>query len=101
MNPRILDIQSQVIELHQSGSCPSFFAAVSSVATKLDLSESVVYDCVSFIPGYDETEPYVPSDDDWNELNSDPRFGNEYGFVSFGTLVFVLAAILAVLYVLT
>ncbi len=98
MNPRILDIQTQVIDLHQSGTCPSFFAAVSSVATKLDISESVVYDCVSFIPGYDETYPSLPGavlDDDgyWED--------SESGFVSFGTLTFLLAAVLAVLYVLT
>ncbi len=99
MNPRILDIQTQVIDLHQSGNCPSFFAAVSSVASKLDLSESVVYDCVSFIPEYaDETYPSLPGavlDDDgyWND--------SESGFVSVGTLLFIVSAVLAILYVLT
>jgi len=101
MNPRITDIADRVTTLHQSGSCPSFYAAVSSVASELDISESVVYDCVSYVPGYDETAPYVPTDEDWRTLNSDPRFGNEFGFVSLGTLTFLLAAFLAVAYCLT
>jgi len=101
MNPRIADIANRVTSLHQSGNCPSFFAAVESVARDLDMSTSLVYDCVSYVPGYDETAPYVPTDEDWRTLNTDPRFGNEFGFVSVGTITFLVALLLAVAYCLT
>ena len=116
MNPRTLDIANTVDRLQVQGL--AFDRAVRQVADILDISPDTVVRCHEIATcddpdGYydSECEPeyvnppltpvYVPTDEDWRTLNSDPRYGNEFGSVSVGTLLFCLAALLAVLYVLT
>ncbi len=100
MNPRTVDIASRVVGFAAATST-SVERAVEEVATQLDLSPVCVLDCYEKVYEATLSDSYDPTDEDWQTLNTDPRFGNEFGFVSLPTLLFLISAALAVLYMLT
>lgn len=98
-NPRILDVQNRVIELWQERGMPYHYS-VARVAEILDMSVSVVEDCVSYDPRHEnETFPNLPG------AYVDPFSGewedSEYGFIALELLPVLIIALGFVLYLLT
>ncbi len=99
LNPRTIDIAGMIQTRLDSGS--DYFSALSALSDELDLGIATLDECYAAIC---ETRfPDLPSAeyDEDSETWIDTLPSDEFGSVSVGTILFVIAALLAVAYALT